>query len=431
MCLLWVSSTLESKAIALCQEALQCLTVALVGTDTKAFWELMTAYFGTTSKTSEEDNPWGFLDTAPAIADPLPLTETDDEEEEQQSTKSAPAGPAGTKEVKARPVLPTKKDLLDDLCSLAKAIWVYSLDKDSLNETGVPVEFHVKRESWKTLSGTYIYVCNHPKCQVPPFYAQSAAGIYSHIRRKHLGIALACPYCKDKAFWNSKGWKTHMEWHHADLPAYGHTLTDKAKKAHEMLEQLQESTLAQGSQPARRRRHETSSSSCESTSKPGPKKTKIKQETSSSGQTVSSSIRATATSDSSTDSSTPTSGSSDEEDEPKSEYRPPPLSSLSTAQREAIKEGAYGLCTRPSLEALKKYPHAWKQPRSDVIAVWDLHLHPPAAQTLASSLVSSDLGPSPPEVVDAPPPEFADMPPLEDAPPPQFPSRKPPADPDN
>ena len=246
MHLLRVSSALESKVIALRQEALQCLTVTLVGTDTKAFWELMTAYFGTTSKTSDEDDPWGFLHAAPTIADPLPLTETDDEEEEWQSTKSTPASPAGSKEVKAHPVLPTKKDLLDDLCSLAKAIWVYPLDKDSLNEMGVPVEFLIKRESWKTLSGASVYVCNHAKCQVPPFYAQSPAGIYSHIRRKHLGIALACPYCKDKAFWNSKGWKTHMERHHADLPAYGHALTDEAKKAHEMLEQLQESALAQG-----------------------------------------------------------------------------------------------------------------------------------------------------------------------------------------
>ena len=169
MRLLRVSSALESKAIALHQEALQCLTVALAGTDTKAFWELMTAYFGTTSKTSDEDDSWGFLDAAPAIADPLPLTETDDEEEEWQSTTSAPAGPAGSKEVKVCPVLPTKKDLLDDLCSLTKAIRVYPLDKDSLNEMGVPAEFLVKRECRKTLSGTSVYICNHPKCQVPPF----------------------------------------------------------------------------------------------------------------------------------------------------------------------------------------------------------------------------------------------------------------------
>ena len=429
MRLLRVSSALESKAIALCQEALQCLTVTLAGTDTKAFWDLMTAYFGTTSKTSDEDDPWGFLDAAHAIADPLPLTETDDEDEEWRSTRSAPASPAGSKEVKARPVLPTKKDLLDDLCSLAKAIRAYPLDKDSLNETGVPAEFLVKQESRKTLSGTSVYVCNHPKCQVPPFYAQNPTGIYSHIRRKHLGIALACPYCKDKAFWNSKGWKTHMEHHHTDLPSYGHALAGEAKKAHELLEQLQEGALAPGSQPARCRHRDTSSSSSESTSKPGPKKTKFKQETSSSGQTISSPSRATTTSDSSTDSSTPSSGSSDKEDEPKSEYHPAPLSSLSMAQWEAVKEGAYALCAGPSLESLIKYPHAWKQPRSDVIAFRDLRLHPPTAQSLASSLVSSELDLPPPAAIDVDAPEFADMPPLEDAPPPQFPSRRPPTDP--
>ena len=128
---------------------------------------------------------------------------------------------------------------------------------------------------------------------------------------------------------------------------------------------------------------------------------------------VSSPGQATTTFDSSTNSSTPTSVSSDEEDEPaeepESEYHPPPLSSLSTAQCEAIKKGAYGLCAGPSLEALKKYLHAWKQSWLDVITVRDLRLHPPAAQTLASSLVSSDLGPLPPETVDVDDPEFADV----------------------
>ena len=62
------------------KEALQCLTVALCGSDTKAFWDLLTAYFGT-NHTGDEDDPWDFIDTAPAIPHPLPLTETDTEEE--------------------------------------------------------------------------------------------------------------------------------------------------------------------------------------------------------------------------------------------------------------------------------------------------------------------------------------------------------------
>ena len=95
----------------------------------------MTAYFGSMSKVDEEDDPWGFLDAALAIPDPLPLTDTE-EDDDHQSTKSAPVGAAGSKEVKSRPVVPTKKDLLPDLCSLLKAIWVYPLSKKLLNEMG-------------------------------------------------------------------------------------------------------------------------------------------------------------------------------------------------------------------------------------------------------------------------------------------------------
>ena len=50
----------------------------------------MTAYFGTAQKEDGEDDPWDFLDAAPAIPEPLPLTETDTEDD-ASSVKSAPA----------------------------------------------------------------------------------------------------------------------------------------------------------------------------------------------------------------------------------------------------------------------------------------------------------------------------------------------------
>ena len=50
ICLLCLSAKLEGRANALHKEALHCLTVALCGTDTKQFWDLLTAYFRETEQ---------------------------------------------------------------------------------------------------------------------------------------------------------------------------------------------------------------------------------------------------------------------------------------------------------------------------------------------------------------------------------------------
>ena len=113
--LLWVSTNLEAKANAMRREALQCITVVLAGSDTKKFWELMTAYFGTAQKQDGDDDPWDFLDAAPAIPEPLPLTETDTEDD-AGSSKSAPAAaasvaPKPTGAAKRKPQVSLQKDL--------------------------------------------------------------------------------------------------------------------------------------------------------------------------------------------------------------------------------------------------------------------------------------------------------------------------------
>ena len=85
-----MSVELEGRANALRKEALQCLTVALCGSDTKKFWELLTTYFRA-NHTGDEDDPWDFIDPAPEIPRPLPLTETDTDEENKAPSASAEA----------------------------------------------------------------------------------------------------------------------------------------------------------------------------------------------------------------------------------------------------------------------------------------------------------------------------------------------------
>ena len=53
VCLLHLSSEMESRAASLRIEALQCLTICLAGTDTKGFWDLLVTYFGAESDKDE------------------------------------------------------------------------------------------------------------------------------------------------------------------------------------------------------------------------------------------------------------------------------------------------------------------------------------------------------------------------------------------
>ena len=252
-----MSANLEARANSLRQEALQCITVALAGSDTKKFWSLMTAYFGTSKKDDGEDDPWDFIDAASAIPEPLPLTETDTDDE-STSVKSTPAASSATPApkpsgvAKQKPRVSTQKDLLDDLCSMKAAIRMYPANSDTLKETGIPPNLQVKREQRTTGKGGSIYLCLHSQCQTPTFWAQSPTGLYSHVRRKHLGIVLACPYCPDKLYWNSMGWKSHMEHQHRNLPAYGSALPDEAAVAKEMLTSM-EKQASSTKPPAKKR----------------------------------------------------------------------------------------------------------------------------------------------------------------------------------
>ena len=58
-----LAAELEGKAAALRKEALQHLTVALAGTDTKELFTLLVTFFG---KGTDVD-PFSFIDAAPVI----------------------------------------------------------------------------------------------------------------------------------------------------------------------------------------------------------------------------------------------------------------------------------------------------------------------------------------------------------------------------
>ena len=222
--------------------------MALCGTDTKQFWELLTAYFGA-NHVDEEEDPWDFVDAAPKIPHPFPLTDTETEDKDRVgSTVSAPPSvPASGTPVavgakakgasQCKPTIPTKKDEAPDLCDLSKSIRMYPAFEDTLKKTGVPTNLQVHWEQSTTHAGASVYLCRHETCSAIGYFAQNPSLLYCHVRCKHLGLCLACPYCPNKLSWNSHGWHSHIEAFHTSVPHYGHTLADEAREAQKALTQ--------------------------------------------------------------------------------------------------------------------------------------------------------------------------------------------------
>ena len=221
MRLLRLSAEVEARAANLRTEALQCLTVALAGTDTKAFWQVMTTFFGSES---DKDNVWDFIDPASRVAHPLDIESTDDEEEEASGDTSADqaAQASSSKATTSKTVLPrSSKVVREDVCPIEKAIRVRPQDEESLVATGIPLNLLSTRDQKPSgSSGASLYYCKHPQCD-PPFVGKGGpAPLYNHIRRHHLGLALLCPYCEHKVFYTSSGWKDHMVKFHPSAPWY-------------------------------------------------------------------------------------------------------------------------------------------------------------------------------------------------------------------
>ena len=250
---------------------------------------------------------------------------------------------------------------------------MYPQSSNDVKETGIPMDLQVHREQATTHAGASVYLCKHEKCADTAYFAQNPASLYSHMRRKHLGIVLACPYCPNKVYWNSCGWKDHMTSHHRNVPHYGHTLMDEARETHKMFSNLE--TKEQMNVPF------------DPPATLPPTAAELSEDTA-------------------LDSST--SSSSEEE---------VPVCHLSFTQKQHIKEGAYAVRHPPTMEALEKHKSAFKQLAPHIVAARDLSVNPPAAQCLAEAIVLANLPPH--EEINP----LADMPELEEFPPRPFPKK--------
>ena len=221
-----LAAELEGKAAALCKEALQHLTIALAGSDTKELFKLLVTFFG---KGTDVD-PFGFIDGAPVIKRPLDLTDTESDSEtgdDAASTSttattaaepSTSTGVASEAPVKKPVKIKPKASYPDKCVDIQDAIGFLPENSGTLHNTGIPEQFAVRRVG-KNEHGTSIYSCPHPECSDPP-YTGDIAGCGSHVRRVHLGRCVSCPFCPDRKYYNADGWRRHMKNKHNKVPWY-------------------------------------------------------------------------------------------------------------------------------------------------------------------------------------------------------------------
>ena len=238
--LLRLANELEGKVVALKREALQHVTIALAGTDTSGLFQLLTMFFGTGE---EGEDPFNFLDGAPLIKRPLPLTSESSDDEDEGETASTSSKPTTSTATPAPRVPRAKKQKYDDLCELTEAIIMFPQQK-SLHETGIPDNMLPARDKvHRTPQGGSLYLCRHPKCAERP-YSGDLPGYGSHFRRVHLGICIGCPYCPERRYWNSTGWIKHMKEKHAEVPWYGSQLVSERDQAEALLQALKDDPTA-------------------------------------------------------------------------------------------------------------------------------------------------------------------------------------------
>ena len=182
-----LANELKGRAIRLRQEALSRVILSLGGTKATSVVEFLIDSFG-----GVEDYAVAKAAVLAEAPDPDDVDLGDTEEDESSKTDSSKS---------------------KDVCILDQAKPCYPIDSDSLSATGVPSEFISDNlPSGPTHQSSYN--CLYGGCD---FNAQQKASTYTHIHRRHLGVAIHCPLCT-RSWWSSRPFIGHMEKCHRDDP---------------------------------------------------------------------------------------------------------------------------------------------------------------------------------------------------------------------
>ena len=185
---------MEARAIRLRQESLSRLIITMAGTAASGLVKFVVDAFGS-SKEMEENQAKAALH----VPQEGELAEDDGGEEVMFAS-------------------PTKDDATvkpPDICPLSESKPAYPTDSLLLSVTGVPPEFISENiPTGPSRQSTYFCLFGAP-CSAS---AHQKASIAAHIRRKHLGVSVACKYC-DCKWWTSNPFMGHMQKKHPEIEA--------------------------------------------------------------------------------------------------------------------------------------------------------------------------------------------------------------------
>ena len=116
-----------------------------------------------------------------------------------------PSKPASHAQVKATAAQQRRAvSSLPTCISLSKATLAYPISKEKTSATGIPQKYLSKRLTALSPKDS-LYACTFEGCDR---IFKQLAGVYNHLRRLHLGVAVGCYYCSG-CWWTSKGWSDH------------------------------------------------------------------------------------------------------------------------------------------------------------------------------------------------------------------------------
>ena len=202
-------------------DSIRTLRVALAGTATSKFTDVIEAVFGVDEEMApeleeeevdeaEEDLPMEGIIKKGAEAAAEPST--------SKGTKRK-ATSSGSSTSKRKQSKPTKAGV----CLLKDATPLFPSDPKGYLHTGVSPQYISKREGSKYASNA-VYICEYSKAEqakgndVPDCdtICQQKAQVSSHIRQFHLSNCIACYLCNHR-WWSATEWRKHMKETHSAL----------------------------------------------------------------------------------------------------------------------------------------------------------------------------------------------------------------------
>ena len=220
---------MESRALTLKQEALECLSIGMGGTPAAALWDEITGAFvlhteqtphpySEYSGAPPDKDPFDTVDPAPPIGRPLgyefgasPGFKPVDHlsaalNQLQLGVQVSPpshlpgpllvpdsaAAPCDPDQIKVSAAIQQHDDRdVPSIMPIKQAALAYPVDAKTTSATGVPARYLSQRLTAISPTNS-LYACTFGGCDL---IFKQLAGIYNHLRRCHLGVAIGCYYC--------------------------------------------------------------------------------------------------------------------------------------------------------------------------------------------------------------------------------------------